>query len=516
MSTSEPTVQDLQSLSRDGWEALGHDLCAILYGTNRVEDRLGRGNGLDAYRELKPGEIDGWQFRRFDDRLGDVQIGKLRDAVKRAIDACKRDQDGKLVSFTVLGSIDLQPGHKGSKGEIKRFKDFETWCLTQHSVRATYRGVTWVRAQLLRHPHLRPAMFKDLAKTIELLKDQILEAIGGESDLRRAFEDLKKISDGRLAVLIDEARTHFERGKKRGQDEDWRLAVESLRDAERLARASEVDQKLLAHIEALLAGLLTLTGPLPEALETGRRAVSAATRESDASLIRLSKGNLALALTQIQQYSEARELLLEVLRLFEESAEMTEVIRTLTNLLYIDTTTGSWDSAVSWAERLETNCAELNQLIGVSDVTLDALGNVATLRFAIACQLPSPLKEQELGEASKMYHQVAEAGQIFGSRRTQIFADSQIAKVFHQLGKYKEANSKFEEAIKEADAEHLFKAAADTRYSQAVMLMEAPQLEEAVTAANDALKRYRTIGDKESELDAAQLLVQIRRQAKIF
>lgn len=509
MSTSEPTIQDLQSLSRDDWEALGHDLCATLYGTNRVEDRLGRGNGLDAYRELKPGEIEGWQFRRFDDRLGDVQIRKLRDAVERAIDACKRDQNGKLVSFTVFGSIDLQPGHKGSKGEIKRFQDFETWCQTEHSVAANYRDVTWVRAQLLRHPHLRPAMFNDLAKAVESAKDQILEAIGGDSGLRRAFEELKNISDGRLAVLIDEARTHFERGKKRGQDEDWRLAVESLRDADRLARAPGVEQKLLAHVEALLAGLLTLTGPLPEALETGRRAVSAATRECDTSLIRLSKGNLAIALIQTQQYSEARELLLEVLKLFEESAEVTEVIRTLTNLLYIDTTTQNWDAAISWAERLETSCAELNRLIGVSDVTLDALGNIATLRFAIARQLTSPVKEQELVEASKMYIQVAEAGQIFGSRRTQIFAASQIAKVFHELGRYQEANSKFEEAIKEADNEHLLKAAADTRYSQAEMLLEALRLEEAVTAVNDAVRRYEVIGDNDSKLDAQQLLAKI-------
>lgn len=120
-----PTVADLQELSRDEWESLGHDLCATMYDAERVEDRLGRGNGLDALRQLEPSSgIDGWQFRRFDDRLGDHQITNLQEAVTRAVAACKNDLGRPLRTFTVLGNIDLQPGHKKAKGEDARFIEF--------------------------------------------------------------------------------------------------------------------------------------------------------------------------------------------------------------------------------------------------------------------------------------------------------------------------------------------------------------------------------------------------------
>src|SRR6184192_276473 len=138
-----PTVQDLQGLTRDEWEALGHDLCATMYDAERVEDRLGRGNGLDAVRQLEPeGNIDGWQFRRFDDRLGDKQIKKLREAVTRAVGACDEDLRGQLKTFTVFGNIDLQPGHLKAKGEDARFAEFRKWCKEQYDIHAVYKGVT--------------------------------------------------------------------------------------------------------------------------------------------------------------------------------------------------------------------------------------------------------------------------------------------------------------------------------------------------------------------------------------
>src|SRR5437763_6842529 len=119
-----PTVQDLQGLSRDEWEALGHDLCATMYAAQRVEDRLGRGNGVDAVRQLEPaGNIDGWQFRRFDARLGNKQIKKLQEDVTRAVAACKRDLAGELRTFTVFGNIGLQPSHGKAKGEDARFAE---------------------------------------------------------------------------------------------------------------------------------------------------------------------------------------------------------------------------------------------------------------------------------------------------------------------------------------------------------------------------------------------------------
>src|SRR5207245_2632592 len=157
-------------------------------------------------------------------------------------------------TFTVFGSIDLQPGHLKAKGEDARFAEFQKWCKEQYDIHAVYKGVTWVRSRLLKYPHLRPNLFENLPAQIESLRKEVLQAVGGGADTRKAFEELETRSAGQLTVLVREARTHFERGRKRGEDEDWRLAVESLRDAERLASAPGVEIGLLALIRSLLAG----------------------------------------------------------------------------------------------------------------------------------------------------------------------------------------------------------------------------------------------------------------------
>lgn len=153
-----------------------------MYDAERVEDKLGRGNGLDAVRQLEAdGDVDGWQFRRFDDRLGSHQIRELRKAVTRADAACK-NVDRQLKTFTVFGNIDLQPGHLNAKGEDARFSEFQKWCKAEHDVEATYRGVTWVRSGLLKFPYLRPDLFEDLPGMIEAAKNELLEAVGGDAD----------------------------------------------------------------------------------------------------------------------------------------------------------------------------------------------------------------------------------------------------------------------------------------------------------------------------------------------
>jgi tetratricopeptide (TPR) repeat protein len=508
-----PTVQDLQGLTRDEWESLGHDLCATMYDAERVEDRLGRGNGLDALRQLEPaGKIDGWQFRRFDDRLGDHQIEKLQEAVTRAVAACKNNLGRQLKTFTVFGNIDLQPGHLKAKGEDARFTEFQEWCKAQYNVKAVYRGVTWVRSRLLKHPHLRPDLFEDLAAAIELAKTEILQAVGGDADIRKAFEELKARSAGQLAVLVTEAKRHFERGQKRGQDEDWLLAVESLKDAERLATAPGVERTLLAHIQAVLAGLLSMTGRLNEALDTGRRATTSASLESDASLLRLAQGNLAIVLADLQQYEEARSLFLEVLRMYEDAAELSEVVRTLTNLLHIDTSIRNWSGATTWAARLEEKRTRLDQMIGVTEVSLNAFGNIASFRFKAALELPEPLQTEELRQVQVLFQKLADASRLAEIRRTTIIAEATLASVLQHLGQYDDADDTFKRVIQTADDEGLAKLAADFRYNQAVMLDEAGGLGQAAIAAADAIIRYYTIGDQASMNDAELLLTNIRNR----
>ncbi len=511
MTKRVPTAQDLQELSRDEWEALGHDLCATMYEAERVEDRLGRGNGLDAVRQLEPeGNIDGWQFRRFDDRLGHKQIEKLQEAITRAVAACKRDRAGELRTFTVFGNIDLQPGHGKAKGEDARFAEFRKWFKEQYNIHAFYKDVTWVRSRLLKYPHLRPNLFEDISAQIESLRKETLQAVGGSADTRKAFEELETRSAGQLAVLVREARTHFERGQKRGEDEDWQLAVESLRDAERLATAPGVEIGLLALIRSLLTGFLTVTGPLNGALETGRLAVAAAKAEGDASLLRLAQGNLAIALANAQEYEEARSLSLEVLRAYEDEAELSEVVRTLTHLLHIDTSIRNWSAAFTWAQRLHNKYTELDQLIGVTDLSLSALGNIAQLHLNIADVLPQPMRDEQLMKARDLFRQLIDASRLSKMTRTTIISECQFARSLHYLGQFDDANNEYDCAIGDADDADLPKVAADARYNQALMLMEGGRLDLAANAAANAAQRYFTLGDPASSKDAELLLAKIQ------
>jgi tetratricopeptide (TPR) repeat protein len=501
-----PTASDLQNLTRDEWESLGHALCATMYDAERVEDRLGRGNGLDALRQLEPGgSIDGWQFRRFDDRLGDHQIKKLQEAVTRAVNACARDLGGELKTFTVFGSIDLQPGHLKAKGEDTRFSEFQKWCKAEYNIDAVYRGVTWVLSRLLKHPHLRPDLFEDIAASVEQANKELLQAIRGDADIRKAFEELKARSEGQLAVLVAEARRHFERGRERGHNEDWRLAVESLRDAERLASAPGVERSLLALIQALLAGFLVITGPLNEALKIGRQAAAAAELEGDTLLLRLARGNLAIALADAQEYVEARALFLDVLRMYEDASEPSGIAGTLSHLLYVDTCTRNWSGASEWAQRLTDKCTQLEQTVGVTEMTLSALGNIATFHLNVADQFPEPLQTERLEKAGALYKHVAETGRQNNMQRMAVIAESQLSRTLHFLCRYDEANEAFEDAIRNADSMGLAKVAADSRFNHALMLVEAGRLNRAAIAAAEAVNRYYALGDRASINDAESL-----------
>lgn len=507
-----PTATELSALSRDDWESLGHDLCGVIYDAERVEDRLGRGNGLDAVRQLdEAGTVDGWQFRRFDDRLGNTQIVKLREAVDRAVATCGKAFSAPLRKFTVFGNIDLQPGHGKVKGEDARFSEFRDWCETQHGVEATYRGVTWVRTRLLKYPYLRPELFEDIPSAINDAKRDILDALDGQTAMRRALDELKAQADGQLAVLAGEATLHFERGQERGQAEEFRRAIESLRDAERLARAPGVEPRLHLRVQIILTGTLYVSGFLTDAVSCGRDAVAAAEQLDEPNLLRLAMGNLALALSDSQEYQEARKLFLKVLRMDEDAAESAEIVRTLANLLSVDVRRKDWGRAAAWVRRLEPEVLALDKMIGPSQTSINTLGNIATFYLDRALTLPEPMQTQGFELAAKMFSSLAETCRQAGLSRTLALTESNTARVLWFLNRYKESDAAFDRAVESA-GEDLGKVAADSRYNQAIMRAEAGRMNGALIAATDALHRYERIGDAPSALDARNLIRSIPKQ----
>ncbi|HEY0172222.1 MAG TPA: transposase, partial [Pyrinomonadaceae bacterium] len=248
--------------------------------------------------------------------------------------------------------------------------------------------------------------------------------------------------------------------------------------------------------------------------EIGRQAVAAARLEGDTLLLRLAQGNLAIALADAQEYAEARALFLDVLRMYEDASEPSEIIRTLSHLLHVDTSAKNWSGASQWAQRLTDKCIQLEQTIGVTEMTLSALGNIATFHLNLANQFPEPLQTERLEKAGDLYKHIAETGRQNNMQRIAVIAESQLSRTLHFLRRYDEADEAFEDSIRRADSLGLAKVAADSRFNHALMLAEAERLDRAAIAAADAVNRYYAIGDRASINDAENLHTDIQNQLR--
>jgi hypothetical protein len=122
MSSKIPTLYTVSNLTSDEWEDLCSSICTLLFSSHRVEDRFGKGNGLDAWRQSN-GNIEGWQFRRFNSRLGTSQATHIKDNIVLAQQRSISELKKPLVRFTLIFNIDPEPGHKGEKGEIERLSE---------------------------------------------------------------------------------------------------------------------------------------------------------------------------------------------------------------------------------------------------------------------------------------------------------------------------------------------------------------------------------------------------------
>jgi hypothetical protein len=164
-----PSPADVATLSRDEWEILCRGLAALIYQAEGVEDRRGKGNGLDMIR-IDGTKANGWQFRRFDGRFGDKQAQKLMDAVRLAKKRCREEDGADLQKVSVWTNIDLEPGHGKKTGERERFANLKNKIRRELDVDVDFVGLSWIHAQLLKHPTLRPDLFEDVAGQMEQLR----------------------------------------------------------------------------------------------------------------------------------------------------------------------------------------------------------------------------------------------------------------------------------------------------------------------------------------------------------
>jgi hypothetical protein len=96
-----PLPSELAALSREEWQQLCAGICAVVFQAQRVEDALGKGNGLDAWRQTPAGP-EGYQHRRFDARFERAQAAKLKDNIALACERAPGELGGALRRFTIL------------------------------------------------------------------------------------------------------------------------------------------------------------------------------------------------------------------------------------------------------------------------------------------------------------------------------------------------------------------------------------------------------------------------------
>lgn len=484
-----PSIQEVGQLDRDAWETVCTSLCALLFGAHRVEDRQGRGNGLDAWRR-PGGGVYGWQFRRFDGRLGSTQAANIRKNLRAAATWASPELGLPLRRFTMVFNIDPEPTHVGAPGEIARLAEIAKWAKDELNVSFTWRGVSWVRAHLLSHPQLCPSLFEDLAASIEGAERRLtdgldsiqaqLNALLGQSSAHAAF-----------ATLIREASLHYERGDKFQEAEELRRSVTSLEDALRLidSHAEHIagGRHLLGRVLTLLCGVVATSGRFASAIEYGRRAVEVTNGINDKLLQLYSHGNLAAAFSRAGQPREAKPLFEQVLSTAEELGNVVEIIRTRTYLLEVDAALQDDEALLVGIVDLKQILARFHSLHEPLPITVAAWGQCATAMLELSRHAPDLLRE-----ALAVFWAVEQMAA--GTNKDLVLASrSQRARCHWLLGDLTKAAELFA-SVEGAAIDEYPGRSADACFNLAFVIRDAGREQEALATMQRARDRYAELG----------------------
>lgn len=501
-----PTISDLSALSRDDWENLGAELCSKIFQAHRVEDRLGKGNGMDGWR-MCPGGIEGFQHRRLDGRFGDAQVQKLKENIDLAVARCATEMSAPLVGYHVLLNIDLQPGHMGVPSEITMWNNLEKWALTKHNVKLEPHGVTWVLARLKDFPKLRPDMFEDIASDVAEA-NQKLDKLGDSNEA--VLEQLAKLLEASTinsklkAVLIGltrEARVHFERGLEHEDEEEFLDAITKLEDARRLLELDSVDERLRGHVLLVLCGVKVLVGRLSEGLVDGQKAIAVLNSVDDTKLQRFARGNVAMALYQLQRHKEAQCEFEKLLNEYELDGNMIEVTRTLIHLTELSGNARDAESAAMWADRLKPASHTLVEIHGVDLISIAALGAAANALLAVSRTQERQQRMMTLLKASEILLEVEKMASMVGSPMTGLKARAQRAQSLWYMDNLDSAMTLYEQVLVEADSRGYGQVGAHSRFNRGLIRAEQGMLAEARSELLDARRRYMELGDMPSVAD---------------
>lgn len=507
MSSKIPTLETISNLTRDEWEDLCSSLCTLLFSSHRVEDRFGKGNGLDAWR-VSNGSTEGWQFRRFNSRLGIQQAKHIKENIELAYGKSATEIKKKLTHFTIIFNIDPEPGHKGSVGEIEKLTEIEEWAKNTYDIEFNFLGVTWVRTQLVKYPTLRPDLFEDLTAAISDAKYSLqngifdilkkLDSIGGlhvlEEKINKAFETLTR-----------EANNHFERGQKYESQEEFIKAIESLKDALRLLQDNMVDQQLEGKILTFLAGVQTTAGYLSDAISNANKALCKLSPTEFRDYYLFAKGNLAFAHYMSQEYDKAEIVFYEILHEFERDGNLLEIVRTLGHITEMNSIRNDINKAIEWAERTKKSSQSLDNIIGISEISISSLGATADTMSAIGCLHGGEVNVRALRDAISTYEYIENIAGKANLSRMKLNSKAGRARCIWHLDRLDEAAKLYFEVSEEARP-NLPKLSTDSKYNLALILSEMKNKKESKKLFVEAQQEYLKIGDMASVEDTKRML----------
>lgn len=510
-----PTAEMLSSLDRDSWEQLCQSVCTVTYSAHRVEDRFGKGNGLDAWR-ISDESIEGWQFRRLNERFGALQAKGVKDNLKLANIRAISEMGLPLSKFVFIPNIDPEPGHSGSIGEIQRLEEIRQWANDTHQVDFSYQGVSWVRAILLKHPYLLPDAFEDLVGAVDSARDEILGRTDTLSDQMQSLIERLDSSPvdiaSALRTLIDQAQRHYQRGQDLLPGDHFVRAIQSLDDAWQLVEEHDVDPELKIRIVSLLAGTEATVGMYDNAVEHGKIGVQLCSQTAsvnDHSTVRLrALGNLGFAQYMNQEFGEGRVTLALTLAGYEELGDAVGIIKTTQHLAELEMQDQKPKSALPWLERLQSATDAHKKLTGHTELTLSALATQANFMSLMGQMGLDPTGS---AQAVTIFASIQESAHDSGLKRLEVFADFQRSVCLWHSDDLVNAAIDLRR-ISAGVIDEFPKVAADAMFNLALLLREQAEYDESDQILGRAREVYSSIGDLPSVSDVDRIISRPRNQ----
>ena len=409
----------IAELSRDQFEALCFLLLRQEFGeeVQRVEDRLGSGNGLDAV--ILREDIVGFQIRCYDPQNARRFDGHHKegvvDSVRKAL-AWSRSLRKRLSQFRLVCNVDLQPK------EFAKVLDWFVEIEDSYELVTDFRPLLWVYDAILRAPRaIREEFFgpspSDIGKrlsqisAVQMEQGKILQAI--QEGLNQ-FAGKSLAESVAVQRLIREAQTHYSRAKERHDKFAFNDAAERARDAQRLLEEHWEDEPLFADITYILAMCLAGMGAWKEAATGFDRAESLYQRKGDATNALFARGNAARMRRDITDDDTGLQTFLELYEVWDLEGSLRNILVSVLNIGNCYKATHRESLAISWygngIERIEDARKRLSatewldyvpvflQLWGSMGTAAEQIGNYDGARKAYDAVESSITAAGQLGE----------------------------------------------------------------------------------------------------------------------